>query len=156
MRKQIKYKVKLTNQEESLKVLDIKKDKDFYFVCCVENNKKIGFISFQIKDGKTWIYKIETSKNFLHQGIGTALLFAMEYISMLNNVKVVEAKYYPENEFAKPFYEKYGYHIPNQAKDWENYDESWTMFKLLKFDQIKQEAKTKLTKKLCDEKNFLV
>ena len=152
MRKQIKYKVKLTNQEESLKVLDIKKDKDFYFVCCVENNKKIGFISFQIKDGKTWIYKIETNKEHFHQGIGTALLFAMEYISMLNNVKVVEAKYYPENEFAKPFYEKYGYHIPNQTKNWEEYDETWKMFKVLNYNKIKSQIENNITNNLNNEK----
>lgn len=144
MNKQIKIKVKLTNKEEIVHTLDIQKQQNFYSVSCIKNKEKIGFINFEIKNNKTWIYKIETNKNYLHQGVGTALIDMMEYISMLNKIERVEGKYYPENEYAKTFYEKYGYYIPNQKRSWDEYDETWTMFKNLDYNKIKQNMATNL------------
>ena len=71
----------------------------------------MGEISFKIKSGKTWIYNIATEEAYQHNGIGQALIYVCEYMSATRNVKLIEGKYYPSNEFAKPFYDKNGYEI---------------------------------------------
>lgn len=144
MKEQLKIKVNLTNSNEVEYDLNVNKQEDFYNVVCVLSNEEAGFINFEIKDNKTWIYKIETKENHYHKGVGTALLNAMEYISMLNNTKRVEGKYYPDNKYTKPFYEKYGYFIPNQTKSWDDYDETWTLYKDLDFNKIKEYAENKI------------
>ena len=152
MTKQIKLRVELKDNKPVEHNLIIEKQNDFYVVKCVDkDNEELGFINFEIKNNKVWIYKIETNPNFFHQGIGTALLNTMEYIAMLNNISRVEGKYYPTNEYTKPFYEKYGYYIPNQKKSWDDYDETWTMSKDLDFDKIKSYIEDNLIKSSVEE-----
>lgn len=130
-------KVKLTDKNErTFRIVAEQTDK-FYKLTHQINGEIVGFLSFGIKDKYAWLYKIETDEAYQHQGIGTALIYTMEYLLMLEGVKRVEAKYYPDNKFAKPFYLKNDYFIPNQTGRWEDYDEDWTMSKNLDFSNIR-------------------
>lgn len=87
-----------------------------------ETKKIMGFLNFNIKDdNRIWLWKIETKQEFQHQGIGQALLDTMEYFAATHSsAKTVEGKYYPLNEYAKPFYEKNNYKIICYDQgDWE-------------------------------------
>jgi len=144
MIRRIVYRVKLTNQQPVERILDVRKDNRNYNIDCVNSaNERLGSISFCINEDKTWIYKIETNEDYLHQGAGTALLSIMEYISMLNRVTIIEGKYHPENKFARPFYEKYDYVIPNKTKDWACYDDTWTLYKFLDYSKVRDKIEKK-------------
>ena len=144
-------KVILNYKNKFEHTLNIIKEPDYYSVTCLKNGKEIGFINFSIKKQRTWIHKIKTDNDYLHQGVGTALLYMMEYISMQNRVRTVEGKYLPENKFAKLFYEKYDYRIPNQTKGWDNYDETWTLSKYLDYDKIEKDITLKTIKNDVEE-----
>ena len=147
MIRRIVYRVKLTNQQPVDRILDVRKDSRNYNIDCVNSaNERLGSISFCINEDKTWIYKIKINEEYLHQGVGTALLSIMEYISMLKRVTIVEAKYFPENKFARPFYEKNGYFVPNKTKDWACYDDTWTMYKLLDYSKVRDKIEKNILK----------
>ena len=133
-------KSKNKNITHNLKFLESGQTDGFYDIRCYDNSEKeMGLITFKFLPKKVWLYKVETHPEFAHQGVATALIQTMEYVCMKNNVNYMEAKYYPENEFAKPFYEKHKYNLPNQnVNGWDGYDETWTMFKYLDFDFIKE------------------
>jgi len=102
---------------------------DFYETTAYDEHKnKLGFINFQILDKSiwygsshktAWIYLIETEEKYQHKGIGKTLLDVMEYVAVLNKCENIEGKYYPTNEYAKPFYLKNGYSI--EVDDYEQF-----------------------------------
>ena len=63
----------------------------------------------------------------------------LEYFALQNRAQVVEGKFYPENEFAKPFYNKYGYSIDKE--DYETY-----IYKTLDYKRIKENIEPNITK----------
>ena len=89
---------------------------DFYEVeIAHENRERMGKINFKIKDRETWIYSIYTEEKYQHMGIGKALLEICEYLSSLKRVKLIEGKFFPTNEYARPLYEKNGYSINKES-----------------------------------------
>lgn len=109
--------IKVNDKEFNIDVEYSEKDK-FFLLKAKNSNFQMGHVSFQLKKDKTiWIYKIVTNKMFYHQGVATALIYAMEYFAYNFNVKTIEGKFYPTNEFAKPFYEKLGYEIYKEDYD---------------------------------------
>lgn len=121
----------------------------FTISCINVEGEEMGYATCLLKEDSLWLYKIETYEKFAHQGVGSALLDIVEFLAMQNRRKTVDGKYYPLNEFAKPFYEKHGYFIPNQKGGWDDYDETWHMFKDLDFKKIKSEISRNI--EVCEE-----
>lgn len=92
---------------------------DYYKIEVIENGVQKGYLTFSIKRGQAWIYKIATKPEFSRQGVGKALIDTFEFILSGKRISSVEGKFYPDNEYAKPFYEKNGYQI--YKDDYETY-----------------------------------
>lgn len=94
------------------------KHNDFYEVQVVDE-EVMGYATFKININKnyTWLYKIVTNEKYQHMGVGQALLDIIEYISCKKLVRNIEGKFYPNNEYAKPFYEKNNYQIYKDGYD---------------------------------------
>lgn len=156
MEKELFVKVDLFDKKDICHKLTLNEEDDHYTVICMAHNgEEMGSINFGIKDRHIWLYRITVDEKFQHQGIGTALIYAMEYIALNNNLNKIEAKYYPSNEFAKPFYKKLGYYIPNESGKWEDYDETWTMYKYLDFNEIRENIVPRIRiKERAEEKSM--
>lgn len=110
---------------------------NFYSYKAMDGNEEMGFINF--KDSKIygkrsfWIYKIEVNEKYQHQGVGQALLNAMEVTALDKRVQFILGKFYPTNQYAKPFYLKNGYTISRE--------DDWEIEKVLDFDKVKNQSK---------------
>mgnify|MGYP002515756219 CR=1 FL=1 len=85
---------------------------NFYTTTAISmQNEKMGYITYKFipKERLAWLCKIETYENFQHRGVATALLLFFEQQARSKRYFKIEGKYYPTNEFAKPFYQKMGY-----------------------------------------------
>lgn len=79
-----------------------------------EDGQVMGYVTFkQHSDNPRtmWLQKIETYKEFQGRGVGDALLSVMEYTTLDTRKTSIDGKFFPDNEFAKPFYEHRGYDI---------------------------------------------
>lgn len=79
-----------------------------------ESGQVMGYVTFKqhTDNPRTmWLQKIETHKEFQGLGVGDALLSVMEYTTLQSRKTSIDGKFYPDNEFAKPFYEHRGYDI---------------------------------------------
>lgn len=76
-------------------------------------DEKMGYITYKFipNERLAWLCKIETYENFQHRGVATALLSFFEHQAHSKRFFKIEGKYYPTNDFAKPFYQKMGYSI---------------------------------------------
>ena len=83
------------------------------------NSDEIGSISFKFnyQNRSVWIYKIEIKKEFQSQGFGDMLIEIFEAYCQSKRFFQIEGKFYPENDHAKPFYEKHGYQIDKEYYD---------------------------------------
>ena len=131
-------KVGLSDGREFTHSVQYKNRDKYYEISCVDAyGEEMGFVNFSIDKSNSfrqlWLYKIKTQDEFLHQGVGSALISALEYFAYRNGIRGIEGKYYPDNEFAEPFYDKHGYSI---------YSEYYcTMVgKYLDFEKFKQET----------------
>ena len=123
----MKIKVKLNDNktyEHNVNLQHDENDNYYEMNCLNSNNEKMGYVTFKVDSTgfcsrKIWIYKIKTKEQFAHSGVGTALIYALEYFACKNNISYIEGKYYPENNAAVKFYEKYGYIIDRE--DYEQY-----------------------------------
>lgn len=132
----IEYKRVVDGVEKRYNIV-LEQDDNFYELKCkTKDNRIMGYVTFKIYDDCVWINKIETKEKYQHRGVANALIELVEYFSMTNRKQKIEAKYHPTNDFAKPFYQKHGYFIPNQSGTWEDYDETWRMYKDLNFNLI--------------------
>jgi len=130
--------------------LQIIKNKNFFEIKCLsQNDEEMGFITFEIHKNFVWIYKIETNENFYHQGVASAILDVAEYIAVEHNAHTMQGKFVPDNEYARPFYEKNGYTVPNKEKNWDTYDPGWILYKCLDDKIVKSKVAHNLT--ICDE-----
>lgn len=106
---------------------------NFYSYKIFNNSEEMGFINF--KDTKIygkrcfWLYKIEVNEKYQNQGVGQALLYAMEYTAFLKRVPKIMGKFYPTNQYAKPFYIKNEYFIYSE--------DNWELEKVLDFEKVK-------------------
>ena len=135
----MKYKVSEEKQID-IKFLYYSQD-DFYKILAInENNQEMGYLTFKIKNGfsrKLWLNKIETKQEFQNQKVGTALIGCLEYFAGVCNIDFIEGKFYPTNDYAKPFYLKHGYEI---YKD----EYEWFVDKTLNLENTKVELKDKV------------
>lgn len=126
--------------------LQILKNNNFYEINCMsQNDENMGFITFKIYNSILWIYKIETNKNFYRQGVASAILDITEYIAITHNANRIEGKFMPNNQYARPFYEKNGFEVPNKVKSWDTYDPYWIMYKCLDAKAIKNKVANNIT-----------
>lgn len=144
-----KYKTKTGEIDCELKYSD---EGRFYTLYASKGETLMGFATFLFKNEygirKMWLQYIETKEKFAHQGVATAMINIMEYVSYKNHVDRVEGKYYPKNEYAKPFYEKNGYDI-----DHEYYD--WYIDKRLEFNEVEKLKSNFVFEKTQDIENIL-
>lgn len=113
-------------------------DKDYYLIQVLnEDNKEMGFLSFKAYDDYIWIFKLETHEEYRNKGVGSALLNMLEYMAKYKWKNSIEGKFYPDNEFAKPLYEKFGYSFDYELT-------GQTIFKYISFDKVKEEIAPKV------------
>jgi len=85
-----------------------------------EKNSPMAVLTFKVDRNKNiWLYKIKVKDEYQRMGASTALIYAMENFAIKNKIRFIEGKFYPENAYAKPFYEKLGYQI--YKEDYETY-----------------------------------
>lgn len=146
-------KVKVGKKEFDSKIL-FNTEENSYRIEILDNSNVMGYATFRIKRNRyqdsIWLYKIETYPKYAHTGVGTATINLLEYFALQNRAQVVEGKFYPENEFAKPFYNKFGYSIDRE--DYETY-----IYKTLDYTKIKENIEPNITKyeEQLDEQNEL-
>ena len=140
-------KIKVNNREFDGKITYNAEDR-YYTIEVGQGKQVMGYVTFKTKRetrGNTiWINKIETYEQFAHRGVGTAVIQLLEYFAYKNNISYMEGKFYPDNEYAKPFYEKLGYTIEKE------YYETF-VYKLLDFKEIKTQIAPNITKYNLDE-----
>jgi len=113
-----------------------------YYKVCAYNSKKeeVARATFKLSTYPTrhvWLYKISTDELYQHKGYSSAIMYAMEYIAIQNRFDHIEAKYFPENEYAKAFYDKHDYVIFKDG--YETY-----LSKSLDHDFIKQQIESNI------------
>ena len=140
-KERIAYTRKVEGIEKKYNIV-LEQEDDFYELKCkTKDNHIMGYLTFKIYDDCLWINKIETKEKYQHKGVANALIELVEYFAMTQRKTKIQAKYYPTNSYAKPFYQKHEYFIPNQSGTWEDYDETWTMYKDLCFEEIDKNIK---------------
>lgn len=129
----MEYIVK-NNKKINIKFL-YNETQNYYTLLAVDDEKAVGKLTFKLDyrsfNRKLWLNKISVIDECSHLGVGTALLTMMEVFAYRNRISDVEGKYYPENEFAKPFYDKHGYDIWKDGYD-------WYVSKMLHEDKLKE------------------
>lgn len=129
------FKTNKNNQEYGFEMkITHHQDKDYYTILCFDDaGICAGRASFKIsKMGyrpSIWIYKIETFENFQNRGLGKAILDTVEMFAKLKRIYIIEGKFYPDNEYAEPFYIKNGYGIDRDYSSCE-------IYKHLVFDKV--------------------
>ncbi len=89
-------------------------DNDLYRASAISDSGDVmGTVTFNIqsKSRTLWIRKIETNPEFQNQGVGKALLDVVEYFAVKSRCSTIEGKFFPDNEYARPFYLKNNYEI---------------------------------------------
>ena len=136
----INYQKELGEKTKSFD-LQIIKGKECYTIKCLnKDDVEMGFVTFKIYNDILWIYKLETNSKFYRQGVASAIVDITEFFAIKHGANRVEGKFFPTNEYARPFYEKNGYFVPNKVKSWDNYDPCWIMYKVLNPKEITQKV----------------
>lgn len=135
-------KIKVKDLEVNLELNYYDKNRFYEIVALNENSKVMGSLSYKIDYGyrKAWLNKISTEEEFQHKGVGQLLLNAFEYLISDARINCVEGKFYPENDFALPFYQKNDYKIEKdgyetilfKSIDTQKIKEQFSYFKDLK------------------------
>ena len=126
-------------------------DDDDFFCLSLFNDEyeELGYLTFKAKSKPyrhIYINKIKNKSSQQRKGIGSALIQALEFIAYVKNIPQIEGKFYPENEYAKPFYEKHGYKIQKEYYEVE-------ILKQLDFEKIKAEIEPKISNFSFPDKN---
>ena len=115
----MKYISQKHNKEIIIQLINIDNENEYQAQAIADNGDIMGTISFLIKrkDHTVWLRKIETNPKYQHQGVGQALLDTLEYFTIQKRLCLIEGKFYPDNEFARPFYLKNNYSIDKDGYD---------------------------------------
>lgn len=111
-----------------------------YMLLALSNTDEImgsAYFSVNYKERKVWLKKIETDEKYQNQGVGKALIDVLEFFTINQNMRYIEGKFYPDNEYAKPFYLKNGYEI--YKEDYETF-----VGKFLNAEEVLSNAKDKI------------
>ena len=127
----------IVNTKHGKVEVDIYRDKEgisenirFFRIIATDGQTEVGHLNFKTNEnGHVWIYHIETNQFFQHKGVAQAMLDVFEVFCVKEeNSHHVEGRYFPENEFAKPFYEK---------NDFDIFEDCYDYFILKNFDKTK-------------------
>ena len=119
-----------TNKNNKEYIFDMKmvyhENEDYYTISCFdENGVHAGQTSFAIskanRNPSIWIYKITTFEHYQHRGLGKVMIDTVEMFAKQRRINVIEGKFYPDNEYAEPFYIKNGYSIERDYNSSEIY-----------------------------------
>ena len=119
--------------EFNLKVFYYTKDKYYEikaYNCLKQEVARITFIAKK-QYRYIWLNKISTDEKYQHKGYGTALIYAFEYVAKVLKFDQIEGNFYPENDYAKPFYDKHEYVIYKDGYQ-------TLIMKSLDYEEIKQ------------------
>ena len=90
-------------------------DSYYEIIAYNKGKKKVGYVTMTLTFGENtrniWLMRIFVEESERFKGIGQKLLDALEYFAKSHLIDNIEGKYYPDNEYAKVFYEKNGYEI---------------------------------------------
>lgn len=123
----MKFKTIKNNTENIFNMKMVYHEKeDYYTISCFDKNgvhaSEASFmISKANRSQSIWIYKIATFDKFQHKGLGKVMLDTIEMFAKDRKINVIEGKFYPDNEYAEPFYIKNGYSIERDYSTSEIY-----------------------------------
>ena len=134
-------------------------DDDYYSLnAWSKDNKEMGFLTYKIMSDGIWVLKLETYEEYQNKGVASALMDLLEYECKKNCKDVIEGKFYPSNQFAKPFYENRGYLIEHETygqtifKYIPKNETEATKQKISEYKIIEKCSDFKKKKELCVEK----
>ena len=112
---------KQNNKPINIQIVNTDNLNNYRISAITDNGDEMGFATFSIKkkDRSVWLRKIETNPQYQNLGVAKAILDVLEYFAVDNRLCLIEGKFYPDNEFAKPFYKKNNYDI--HKEDYETY-----------------------------------
>ena len=95
---------------------DFVPQQDWYEIKAFNEKKEVvGFVSMLIRSERCfpsiWLMKIFVNESERYQGIGQKLIEALECFAKMRHISYIEGKFYPDNSYARTFYEKNGYEI---------------------------------------------
>ena len=125
---QLEWLNELVNSEKTIEVntkigkiyANYINDNDFCTIQLNTQSEQIGFINFKLnsKNPKSvWLNKIQIKEKYQSNGLANILLELFETYCKDKRYFTIEGKFYPENDHAKPFYEKNGYTIEKEYYD---------------------------------------
>ena len=117
----MKYISPKQNKEITIDLINVDNKDEYQARAIADNGDIMGTVSFAVKrkDRSVWLRKIQTEPQYQGQGVGQALLDTLEYFTIKHRLCHIEGKFYPDNEFAKPFYLKNSYDI--YKEDYETF-----------------------------------
>ena len=122
----------------TIEVCENNLDEDYKRISLVvESNKdEIGYVSFKIKvncEKTAWLQKIAVHEKYQSQKFGDMLIKLFEDYAVKHHCNIVEGKFYPTNQHARPFYIKHGYQILKE--DYETYIYKYGLQKQARMEQ---------------------
>lgn len=106
-----KKKIRLYDKREYQLELWHDEVRNYYALRCVDGVKEMGLLTFNARNGRAWIYNVSTRPQYQNIGVGRTMLVVFESFLSAKKITLIEGKFYPTNEFAKPLYENLGYKI---------------------------------------------
>ena len=104
---------KQNNKPINIQIVNTDNLNNYRISAITDNGDEMGFATFSIKkkERSVWLNKIKTNPNYQDTGVAKAIIDILEYFTFEKRLCLIEGKFKPENEFARPFYEKNGYEI---------------------------------------------
>ncbi len=113
---------KQNNKPINIQLTNVDEYSNEYKISALDDNgNEMGYATFSVnkKERKVWLRKIETYSGYQNLGVAKAILDVLEYFTVQNRLCMIEGKFFPDNEFARPFYEKNNYDI--YKEDYETF-----------------------------------
>ena len=110
---------KQNNKPINIQLVNVDDLHEYKISALSDNGEEMGFATFAVKqkERKVWLRKIQTNPGYENIGVGKAILDVLEYFTIQNRLCIIEGKFYPDNEYARPFYLKNNYDISKEDYD---------------------------------------
>lgn len=135
----MQYLSQKQNKPININLVNVDGMNEYRISAIADNGDEMGFAVFSVKkqDRKVWLRKISTKPEYQNLGVAKAMLDVLEYFTVQHRLCMIEGKFYPDNEYAKPFYQKNNYDI---------YKEDYDTFvsKYIGHDSISDETKQRI------------
>lgn len=135
----MQYLSQKQNKPININLVNVDGMNEYRISAIADNGDEMGFAVFSVKkqDRKVWLRKISTKPEYQNLGVAKAMIDVLEYFTVQHRLCMIEGKFYPDNEYAKPFYQKNNYDI---------YKEDYDTFvsKYIGHDSISDETKQRI------------